>query len=277
MSLVNPIGAALGPALGGFLQSSLGFTPLFWTAASLGLLGLICTCQVQEPPLHVDLSKEGSTNHAQFWRLLASPRISSLTVVMLLVGLSFGAMSIFIPLFIAEAEASLNPGLFFTVGAISSLIIRFVTGRASDRYGRGLFITLSLTAYTVAMSMLWFANTVTGFLLAGLFEGAGFGILIPMVSALIADRSEPQERGRLFGLCMAGFDLGIGLSGPLFGSVADAVGYRLMFCLAGVLAFVSLAVFVTLSNQNMRQSVQFALGQGRDFYAVQDIRLKTQS
>ncbi|MEM8779631.1 MAG: MFS transporter, partial [Cyanobacteria bacterium P01_G01_bin.49] len=40
MSLVTPIGMGIGPALGGFLQESFGYTTLFITSASFGFLGL---------------------------------------------------------------------------------------------------------------------------------------------------------------------------------------------------------------------------------------------
>ncbi len=93
--------------------------------------------------------------------------------------------------------------------AVASFSVRLITGRASDRYGRGLFITISLSLYTIAMLMLWTANSAVTFLLAAMIEGAGAGILIPMIAAMLADRSLPQERGRLFGLCMVGFDVGI--------------------------------------------------------------------
>ncbi|NJQ96982.1 MAG: MFS transporter, partial [Hydrococcus sp. CSU_1_8] len=39
MSLAVPIGMAIGPALGGYLQDSIGYTPLFLVSAGLGLLG----------------------------------------------------------------------------------------------------------------------------------------------------------------------------------------------------------------------------------------------
>lgn len=41
MSLVNPIGMAVGPALGGYLQSVAGFNQVFMLMAILGAVGLI--------------------------------------------------------------------------------------------------------------------------------------------------------------------------------------------------------------------------------------------
>lgn len=265
MSLVNPIGMAVGPAMGGFLQAGVGYTALFLLSSGLGFIGLLCTSQIINPP--ADVNKRDVTSN-QFWRLLGSPRIRTLTLVLLMVGLAFGALSTFAPLFIKESGVNLNAGLFYTAAAVASFSVRLITGRASDRYGRGLFITISLSLYTIAMLMLWTANSAVTFLLAAMIEGAGAGILIPMIAAMLADRSLPQERGRLFGLCMVGFDVGIAIAGPVLGSVAEQVGYRNIFGFASSLTFLAIIIFLTQSSKDLPHSLRFALGKGRDVYAL---------
>lgn len=266
MSLVTPIGMAVGPALGGFLQAGSGYTALFLLSSGLGFLGLLCTSQILNPPTN-SKQQRGATS-SQFWRLLGNPRIRIPALVLLLVGLAFGTLSTFVPLFIKSAGVDLNAGLFYTAAAIASFTVRIITGRASDRYGRGLFITVSLSLYTLSMLMLWTANSAVAFLLAAILEGSGAGILFPMVAALIADRSMPQDRGRLFGLSMVGFDVGIALAGPVLGSVAEQVGYRNIFGNAFGLTFLAIIIFLTQSSKDLPHSLRFALGRGRDVYAV---------
>ncbi|MBD2092084.1 MFS transporter [Microcoleus sp. FACHB-1515] len=265
MSLVNPIGMALGPALGGYLHEWLGYLPMFAAAAGLGMIGLLCTAQVQEPTID---RTSAETDSSQFWGLLITPRVRIPAAVLLLIGLAFGTLSTFVPLFVQEAGVDLNVGLFYTAAAIASFSIRLVTGRASDRYGRGLFISFSLILYSLSMLLLWRATSATEFLLAGAIEGAGAGTLIPMMAALMADRAMPNERGRIFGVCMVGFDLGIAIAGPVLGTVAIAIGYRGIFGLAGLLSMLAIVVFATLSSKNLAHSFRFAIGRGRDIYAI---------
>ncbi|HEY9750597.1 MAG TPA: MFS transporter [Allocoleopsis sp.] len=269
MSLVNPIGVAIGPAIGGLLQDSVGYIPLFLLSALLGLIGFLCAVQVREPQRHLESEGENSNAPSNlFWRLLLTPRIRIPALVMLLIGLAFGTLSTFVPLYIAEANVDLNAGWFYTAAAIASFGIRLITGRASDRYGRGLFITMSLAFYSLSMLLLWTASSAEVFLIAGLMEGAGAGTLIPMMVALMADRSQPQERARILALCVSGFDVGIAIAGPIFGSIAEQVGYRSLFGFCAILAFVGLLVFVTQSSKNPTCSLKFALGRGRDLYAI---------
>ncbi|HEY9859151.1 MAG TPA: MFS transporter [Candidatus Obscuribacterales bacterium] len=269
MSLVNPIGVAIGPAIGGLLQAVVGYIPLFLLSALLGFIGLLSAVQVREPNRHLaDGTSISTAPSNQFWRLLLSPRIRIPALVMLLIGLAFGTLSTFVPLYIAEAKVDLNAGFFYTAAAIASFGIRLVTGRASDRYGRGLFISMSLAFYSLSMLLLWTAHSAQVFLVAGFIEGAGAGTLIPMMVALMADRSHPQERARILALCVSGFDVGIAIAGPIFGSVAEQVGYRSLFGFCAILAFIGLVVFATQSSKNLSYSLKFASGRGRDLYAV---------
>ena len=270
MSLVNPLGLALGPALGGYLEEWFGFLLVFLAAIGLGIVGLLCASQVKEARRSAHLQADPATPLTHlFWRLLWTPRIRIPALILLLVGLAFGTLSTFVPLYIRQIGIDLNVGLIYTAAAISSFGIRLVTGRASDRHGRGRFITFSLVFYMLAMWMLWSAHSAPMFLLAGLLQGAGSGTLIPMVAALIADRSQPNERGRLFGLCMVGFDVGIALAGPVLGLMADEIGYRAIFGLSGIVVCLGVLIFVTASSKDVPHSLRFALSRGRDVYALE--------
>lgn len=267
MSLVNPIGMALGPAIGGYLQEWKGFTPVFVWASCLGVMSLICCSQVQSPPIEEHSNQVNAKTEA-FWQLLIGDRIRIPTLTMLLIGLAFGTLATFVPLYIKESGSDLNPGLFYTSAAIASFAVRFLAGRASDRYGRGPFITIGLACYALSMFLLYIAQTTPAFLIAGFIEGIGGGTFLPITIALVADRCHPHERGRVLGLFLSGFDLGIALAGPVLGVVADRVGYQGAFGVASLLALAALILFLTLGSKNLPHSLRFALGLGKDVYAL---------
>nr|WP_277874460.1 MULTISPECIES: MFS transporter [unclassified Leptolyngbya] len=266
MSLVNPIGMGIGPALGGFLQSRYGFNAAFLASALLGILGLLFTLGVRE-----SARPAGNTptpGGLQFWGMLGAPSIRTPAVVLLLIGLSFGALTTFVPLLVTEVDVSINVGLFYSTAAIAGFSSRLLVGRASDYYGRGPFISGSLILYALAMATLWTTDSVAGFLLAGVLEGAGAGTLIPMMAALMADRSAPDQRGQTFSLAMVGFDLGIAIAGPVLGAIAIQTSFRTVFAISAGLSLLGLLVFLTLSSKDLLHSVRFALGRGRDVYAL---------
>ncbi|MEL6139824.1 MAG: MFS transporter, partial [Cyanobacteria bacterium J06628_6] len=99
-------------------------------------------------------------------------------------------------------------------------------------------------------------------------QGMGGGMLLPMVAALMADRSTANQRGLMFGLCLTGFDVGIALSGPIMGWVADLTSYRDIFAISGLMTLLGLFIFATTSSKDLAHSLRFALAGGRDVYAV---------
>lgn len=273
MSLVNPLGLAIGPALGGYLMEAAGYTSLFILSTVLACLALLCTVPIINPIVPVE--EQVVNNDSPFWQKLISPRVRIPAFILLIIGLILGSLHTFVPLFIKSTEAELNPGLFYTVVAIASFCSRLFCGKASDKFGRGLFITLSLVCYSLALVLLWTANSAADFLFAATIEGIGGGTIIPMIAAMITDRAYPQERGRIFSLCMVGFDIGVALAGPIFGLVAQQIGYRNIFGFNFAIALIAVIIFITLSSKNLPASLRFAFGRGADIYSLNKVEIRS--
>ncbi|MGA1626627.1 MAG: MFS transporter, partial [Prochlorothrix sp.] len=280
MTLVNPVGMAIGPALGGYVEANFGYDWLFWTSVTIGLLGLWCGSQVNlnhppdpslpNPPLPETGTQAPTPPPARFWKLLVLPAIYVPSLVLLLMGTAFGTFGTFLSLFVKESAIDLNAGLVFTAAAIGSFGIRVLAGKGSDRYGRGLFISLGLLSYSLSILCIYLAQKPWHLLGAGVLEGCGFGMLLAALAALMADRSPPQERARSMNFCFMGLDLGIAIAGPVLGKVAETWGYRSLFGIAAVLPLLGLGLFLVASSRTWRQSLRFALGRGQDGYAINE-------
>lgn len=270
MSLVVPIGMSMGPAVGGYMSTSLGYSPLFLASAIAGLLALILASLVREDftaPI-VDENSNRAQAKKRFWQLLCSRSLRVPAAIMMSIGLLFGTLITFLPLYFRASGIDLNIGLFYTGTAIASFVVRLLTGSASDRYGRGLFITISLICYGLSMILLAIAQTEVTFLLAAILEGCGAGMLIPMAIALMSDRSQAHERGLVYAICIGGFDLGIAIAGPVLGLLANSIGYRGLYFLASGFAWLALLIFVTQGGKNLPHSWRFATGRAKDYFAI---------
>lgn len=274
MSLSAPVGMALGPALGGFLQSAVGYIPLFMMSAGLGFLAWFGSNFVWEPPMQKavnDLATEQANQQKfGFWQLLKSRPVAVPSFVMFMLGLIFGSFIIFLPLFIKSIDAQFNPGLFYSVAAISSFAVRLCSGKASDKYGRGIFITIGLLCYVVCMTLLAQTHHVYFVVLAALIEGSGAGLVMPMVITMMTDRFQADQRGRIFSISVGGFDFGMAIAGPTCGSVAEYFGYPNMFALNAGFATIAVIVFLTLSSKSIAHSWRFGWGKEADIYAIRE-------
>ncbi|WP_375497579.1 MFS transporter [uncultured Nostoc sp.] len=281
MTLATPLGLAIGPALGGYLEATSSYGILFLFCAELGFVALLEIVQVTNPPVQTQQQTEENDVYdglrlRNFWQILSSPRVKVPTIVMLLVGLSLGAVHTFVSLFLKSTDVDFNGGLFFTASAISSFSIRIFAGKASDRFGRGLFITFGIFCYILALILLWQAHNAMFFLLAAIAEGAGGGTLISMMITMMADRSLPQERGQIFAISIAGLDMGIAIAAPLLGIIAEQVGYRDMFGYGAAITSVALVLFLTQSSKNLSNSLRFALGLAPDAYALNNLKVRSE-
>jgi MFS family permease len=273
MSLVSPIGVAIGPAIGGYLlQGGNNYAPIFGVSILCGAISCLGAYQIPNSSprgLQPDLATREERKIARsIPQILTNPALGIPALVLLLIGFPFGALHTFIPLYIQASNIDFNPGLFYTIAAMSSFSARLIIGSKSDRYGRGIFIAASLCAYTLAMTCLATARGEIGFIFGAVLEGLGVGILIPMTIALISDRVSPQQRGQALSVCTAGLDLGMAIAAPLFGAVADILNYRGIFTVGTGLAMVALLVFLTAGNRGLKPSLAFACGRDRDYHRL---------
>jgi MFS family permease len=265
MSLVNPLGMGFGPALGDWIQQGHGYQVLFQTASGLALIGLIISSQIRE-----SIPEKTLTPAIPFLTSLSSPRVRVPAFTLFMIGSAFGTLSSFLPLLIKETGADMSVGLFYLVTAIAGFTIRVAITRVSDRYGRGLFISIGLFFYALSMLIIFFAHRNYEFLAAAISEGIGAGLVLPSIIAMLADRTVPRERGFILGLVLMGFDLGIAFSGPLVGNIITHTNLAIGFLVATGLVLLALLVFSTQSNYNLANSLRFAIGRGVDRYALQD-------
>jgi MFS family permease len=278
MSLANPIGVALGPAIGGYLQVLGMFSTIFWISILCGALAYLCASQLWEQPTNkaeLDLVNPNAIvlkiepSNLSVRQILTNPALGVPALTLLLIGFPFGAVHTFIPLYIQAAQIDFNPGLFYTIAAMSSFCSRSVIGSRSDRYGRGIFIAGSLCCYTGAMALLATANGELSFVCGAILEGLGIGTLIPMTIALLSDRSLPYHRGQVLSICLAGLDLGVAIAAPVFGAVAQQLGYAGIYGVGAGLGVVAICVFTIWGNYSLQRSIGFCLGRDRDYYRLE--------
>ncbi|MEK7848353.1 MAG: MFS transporter, partial [Chloroflexota bacterium] len=106
-----------------------------------------------------------------------------------------------------------------------------------------------LVLAAMGLGLLSTAGSVVAFLGVALLYGLAFALVQPSLMALMVDSVSPGRRGAAMGTFTAAMDLGIGGGSFLWGFVAQAGGFPLMYQAAAVIALVALAAFVTGSRK----------------------------
>jgi MFS family permease len=205
-------GMGVGPAMGSAITSIYSINVLFYFSSVLALLSILIVLNMRETVKHKQAFSASllkiSRNEIIEWRVLPS------ALVTLLSYMSYGALLTLIPDWSAHIGIS-NKGVFFMTFTISSILIRFVAGKASDKYGRIDVIKVSLVIICISLLLIGFAESVFMLLLGSVLYGAGTGVLSPANNAWTADLSHPEFRGKAVATMYIALEAGIGL-GALF-------------------------------------------------------------
>ncbi len=209
------LGQAAGPAVGSYISMTFSIETLFYVSSLVGLFSVIIVLQL----------KETLENKEKFKLSLLKIKKDEIIdrdalpagIVVVLTYLSFGAILTLIPDW-TEFVGIKNKGMFFILFTLSSLLVRFIAGKVSDRYGRVRVIQYGLIFITLATAFIGFADTKGTFYASGICFGLALGILSPALNAWTIDLSQPQHRGRAMATMYIALEIGIGLGALLSGS-----------------------------------------------------------
>ncbi len=223
--LMATLSMGLAPMIGIWLVSSFSYPVLFDVVTSMAIMTLLAALPVRSPlvriPAH-DRSIGGTLSN------LLEKKALLPSAVMFLLSLVNGSMVYYIALYAVDLRIG-NIGPFFAVSSLFTIISRPVSGRWADQGHAVAVILIGFLSLCVGMIGVGLSRTMAGFLPAGALVGLGFGFSMPTLQALAVRHVAPERRGAATGTYYASFDLGIGMGAMVWGFVAAASGYRIMY------------------------------------------------
>jgi MFS family permease len=241
IGMLGSLGMAMGPAIGGIISREYGINTMFYLSSFCGFAAVAIVTGMKETlatrrTFHVSMLKIHR-------RDLFEPRVILPAVIMGLAMYAYGAMLTLIA-DMGEYVGIHKKELLFTCFTITSLAIRLIAGKASDRYGRAPVMIFSSLVIMISMLMVAVAQTQAMLIAAVSLYGLGQGSVSPTLLAWATDLSEEQHKGRALASLYIFMELGIGVgafaSGWFYG---HDTGFFLPFVTCSVLAGIA---FITL-------------------------------
>jgi MFS family permease len=207
-------GLAIGPAIGSMITDHFSIDILFYCSSIFALLSIVILANMKESlkdkqRFSLSLLKIKRTDIIE-WRVIPASLITLLSYV------SYGAILTVIGDWSKHLGTN-NKGLFFVVFTLTSLLIRFVAGKASDQYGRVLILKVSLGMLAVSLAWIGLSTSSLSLLCASALYGVATGMLSPAVSAWTIDLSDPSHRGKAVATMYIALEAGIGMGALLAG------------------------------------------------------------
>ena len=256
-SLFGSLGMAAGPALGGWIASIWPIEVLFYSAAFTAIFSILILFRLKETlrekePLRWQLFKLDKNE-------ILEKRVLLPSTILFLSVFSFGVVLTLVPDLSSHLGIQ-NKGLFFAVFTLSSLGIRLIAGRTSDRIGRVRVMRVASAVMVLAMIAVAFASSKVMLLGAAVLFGAAVGMYSPTTTAWVVDRSLDQFRGRALATMYIFLELGIGLgalvSGWLYGN--ESANFQIAFLFSAGVASLGLVILLFIKSDGKPEPVSVA-------------------
>lgn len=249
----NYVGFGLGPLFAGLLFQYTSITSVFILALVLSSGSVLLSGLVQaQKEVHVTSQKAALSGFInKRWFLVP-------LFYLLIVSFCHGGVIIFLPLHLRQFS-NLNAGYFFLFFSIAVLFVRLGLGSVFDKFGRGITIFAPSFIVIAAIYFIGQAPSLIALVSAALLYGSGFGIQQPSMLAHIADNSTYTNRGAMFTVYYAIFDIGMLLSGYVFGAIADRFSVDAIFTVAVFVYASGIFVFFMRNQSSIWHSIKWTL------------------
>lgn len=214
LGLTSNIGTAFGPALGSEITVASSINFMFYMASIFAILSMLILLGLKETlhqPQHfrLQLLKIKSDE-------ILEPRVMAPSIAMFLIVVPLGVVLTVVP-DLSEHLEMRNKGVFFTFYTLSSLLVRFLAGKISDKYGRVIVIKWGAATLIVSMIYMGYAWSATHLLMAAIIYGIAVGLVSPTIFAWTIDLAHQNRLGKAMATVYIALEGGIGLGAILAG------------------------------------------------------------
>lgn len=236
------LAAAIGPFLGILMLS---FTSFRVIVAFCVILVVVCIVgafllRFEEPQFSAAIREEEKGLKLSDY---LEPRVNSISLVSVLVGLFYSGILGFMASFTREAGLVEAGTLFFIVYAVVITLTRPVLGIVFDRHGENCVLYPCFIFLAVGIVLLSLAANSWTVLLAAVFVGLGYGTYMSNGQAVVIKMVPVYRIGVATSTYFIALDLGLGVGPYLLGAWKEQVGFSGMFLTTAAIAIVSLGCY----------------------------------
>lgn len=225
-----------------------GFVPVLNISAVLMLLAFPLALLVKAPAGGEPGLSSRSAGMAGLAENLKDRRVVALLLVMLLLYSGYTPVFFFLEGYAQKINIA-NPGLFFTLSTVSEIGVRLLAGGLFDRLSKARLAAVSLVAVGLGYLALAHLSGPAMFYGLGVYLGLGWGVVMPVLNALMFDISPARLRGLNTNLGVQMFQGGF-FVGPFVGGLALSHGdFRFLYYLCAALTLCAIALLPFLSSQ----------------------------
>lgn len=253
VGICNNLGNAIGWMIGSECSRVFGLDTMLMISVGLGLTSFVIFSSLKES---ISNKKKFSLEILKLRKNeLFEKRVWLPGIVLLLTAYASGAILSTIGDFSLYIHIK-NKGLYMAIYILSSLFIRFMAGRWSEKYGRSKISLYGAIALTVSMILLSYADGIVLYSASSVMFGVGFGLLSPALFAWAVDLSLPGLKGKAVGTMFIYLETGVILGSSATGLIYNSISgnFPMAFGISGVVVLLAVIIllFAVLGNKKKR-------------------------
>jgi MFS transporter, DHA1 family, multidrug resistance protein len=254
------IGSSLGPMMGGYVADAWGYRATFYASALLaGIALLVIVLLTREPKGTVIRLIQGKPERplAAFKTMLTAGPLLGLTMVVLVINLSFSLLGPVLPLTIQRlvtnpAHLASTAGTISGVFAFAAAAAALVIGRLSDRIGYGRTVLICALGMALLYLPQGFVTTVLVLGVLRTIQGFFQGGLAPSINAMVVNAAPLEKAGASIGLSSSASSVGTAI-GPMLGALLlNWSSEKAVFLISGGLFIVTALGIIVVIHQRSR-------------------------
>lgn len=236
-------GMAIGPMIGSYASTYIGINGVFYLSAFMSFLSVAVIVGMKET------LKDKQNMQTKFLKVKFSDfyekDVFPVALTFLLTTIPFGIILTLIPDLSDHLGVS-NRGTFFSIFVVSSITVRFIAGKVSDKYGRVPVLITSSFLIGLSITIISMANSTSMFYFGGILFGLAAGMNSPTIFAWTIDRSNELHRGRAMSTLYIFLEFGIGSGAAISGFIYanDPEMFNYAFGFGAFTAFVACAYLI---------------------------------
>jgi MFS family permease len=250
-SISMSIGFGIGNYLSSPIKLAFGMNALFYGVAVFGVLAWLLMIPVKETRVrkkNIKLADIIPTPEET-----VAPEVFVPALCMFLISVCTGVYLLLIPDITTHLGIE-NKGLFFFTHMASSLVVRYLAGRLSDRIGRRKSTIIGVSVFALASLLMMTVETKSLFLFCGFMYGVGTGIISPTIMAWTTDLSYPEKKGRGLATMWMGLEFGfmIGVFGAMYLYANDPQKFPMIFGIVSCI-LISIVIYLVTFGKRIRE------------------------
>ncbi len=245
----NPMGAFIGPLVGGPIVDQLGFSVLMAADAAI-MLAMVTMLAFGYRDGFVARPASGSLLRMAgdgILLIVRSPRLRALFPALFLLFAGWMLAFIYVPLVVARLYTGPDPntavGIVLGAGGLGVFILSPLIGAIADRYGKARTLFIGCAALAAVWSAPFFTRELVPFTIAWTVVNGLAAALFSVSFTLLSDSATDATRGRVMTFAYLPANIGF-VIGPAVGSVIASVDVFLVFPTAAALTVLGLAAVI---------------------------------